>query len=159
MTISEICQIFTASAASASFICNIGLTLKKSKRQFAVNVSVWSEDSELFIRNGNNTALYNVFVFTDLNTVTCSLAKHLDRVNEFNTYWDYHETFPVMKTMSHKFDSDPAAGGHHLVPSVLFTDTAGKYWYRKANGRLVNLDFDYTELLLKRGFVLNHLRA
>lgn len=157
--ISEFCQILTATVAAVSLFVNSYLLVRKNKYQFAHNVAVWSDDTTVTIRNGNETAIYNVFLFTDLNTEECSLSTHLDRVIEFQTHHDYYEAFPAKKEISKSFCANSSAGNHHEVPSLLFTDTAGHYWYRKANGRLIALHYDYTELLVKRALLLNHLRA
>ena len=159
MTISDWCQVVTAIVASISLGSNAVIRYKHSIYSVAKYVSVWADDNKLFISNQSQTTLYNVFVFTDLNVYECSWQEHLSRMCEFHNPYSYFETFPIKKIISYEFDPNPAAGGKHLFPAILFTDTNGHYWYRNPSGRLNKLHHSYMEELIKRSFVLGHVKA
>lgn len=167
MSVSEWCQIVTAAAASVSFIVNAYLRHKNYVYSAAKDVSTWLEDkvypdnppTHVCISNQSKTALYNVFVFMDLNTYECSLDEHLDRISELQNPYFYFETFPANKNVSRGYQPSNAAGGHHLIPAMLFTDTNGNYWYRTPAGKLVRLRETYMDELVKHAYVLGHVNA
>lgn len=167
MSVSEWCQIVTAAAASVSFIVSAYLRHKNYVCSVAKNVSTWLEDEvhpdgspyQVCINNQSKTALYNVFVFMDVNTYECSLNKHLDRVGELQNPYFYFETFPANKNVLRSYRPDNGAGGHHLIPAMLFTDTNGYYWYRTSAGKLIRLRETYMDKLVKHAYVLGHVNA
>lgn len=161
MSISDWCQIVTAATASISFISSAAIRYRNNVFAVANLVSTWLEDndSKLLISNQSNTSLYNVFVFSDLNVFEGCLLEHLDRIQEFSCPHFYYETFPAHKILVNDFQQNNAAGGQHLIPAMLFTDTNGHYWYRKPSGKLVHLHSSYMNELVKRAYVLGHVKA
>lgn len=161
MQISDWCQIITAAAASISFATSAAIKYRNGLFSIARLVSTWIENNgdEISISNQSSTALYNVFVFTDLNTLESCLQEHLDNVGKKHNPYFYYETFPGHKVITNKFQQSNAAGGHHLIPAMLFTDTNGRYWYRKASGKLIHLHDSYMQELVKRTYVLGHVKT
>lgn len=167
MSVSEWCQVITAAAASVSFIVNAYLRHRNYVYSVAKDVSTWLEDRlypdnpsyQICISNHSKTALYNVFVFMDLNTYECPLNEHLDRVSKLQNPYFYYETFPADKDVLRDYQPNSAAGGHYLIPAVLFTDTNGRYWYRNPAGKLIRLRKTYMDELVKHTYVLGHVNA
>lgn len=161
MSISDLCQIVTATIASISFLADSFLRYRNNKYSIARNVCSWIDDKEpkLYISNHNPSSLYNVFIFMDLNVYEASLKEHLERITKRPQNTFYFETFPANQVIIKTFKPDPSAGGKHDIPFILFTDTNGNHWYRKSNGKLKPLYCSYMDLLVQYGHVLGHVDA
>ena len=155
--IGSICQIITAIVASFSLITTLLLESKKNKFSQSKLVTTWLDDNVVIISNQSGAAVYNVFMFADLNVEKSDLITHLERIKQFQLPFDYIEVLPPHKETRIKIRLNSAAGNKHLLPSILFTDSQNRQWYRRENGIIKPFKNNYLEELSKKEYIVSHV--
>jgi hypothetical protein len=136
-------------------------TNERIERTQASRVSAWEDfedhEEKIIVRNGNDSPIYNLFVFMCRNIDKSDIDSLIEKLNSDGNLGKFQETFPPGKKTFHLIDSH-AMGNDHYLPAILFTDSQNISWFRHANGYLEKLsNYNYLDRIQKQGFVMRHV--